>query len=89
MTTIGRQNLARRALGALFACLLLLTLAPVASAQDEPAFVFPCADGVEWAAEPGQPITFFCGWGTQGGPGLMAGLPEGAPGDTDRRGRGG
>ena len=42
----------------------------MASAQDEPAFVFPCADGVEWAAEPGQPITFFCGWGTQGGPGL-------------------
>ena len=43
MTTVGRQNLARRALGALFACMLLLTLAPVASAQDEPAFVFPCA----------------------------------------------
>ena len=70
MTPIGRQHLARRALGALFACLLVLTLAPVASAQDEPAFVFPCADGVEWEAEPGQPITFFCGWGTQGGPGL-------------------
>ena len=65
------QNLARRALGALFACMLLLTLAPLASAQDEPAFVFPCGDGFEFTAEAGQPITFFCGWGTQGGPGLL------------------
>jgi len=59
----------RLALGA--ALLALTTLAPMVSAQDEPAFVFPCADGVEWAAEAGQPIAFFCGWGTQGGPGLM------------------
>jgi len=71
MNLDGQQRLARRALGALFACLLLLTLAPMASAQDEPAFVFPCADGFEFTAEPGQPITFLCGWGTQGGPGLM------------------
>ena len=71
MTDSGRQNVARRALGALCACLLLLTLAPAVSAQDEPAFVFPCADGVEWTAEAGQPITFLCGWGTQGGPGLI------------------
>ena len=71
MTTVGPQNLARRALAALFACILLLTLAPLASAQDEPAFVFPCGDGFEFTAEPGQPITFFCGWGTQGGPGLL------------------
>jgi hypothetical protein len=71
MTTDGRQKLVRRALGALCACLLLLTLAPIASAQDEPAFVFPCADGFEFTAEPGQPITFFCGWGVTGGPGLL------------------
>ena len=71
MNPSGRQNLARRALGALCACLLLLTLAPLASAQDEPAFVFPCADGVEWGAAPGQPIEFGCGWGVQGGPGLI------------------
>jgi hypothetical protein len=56
---------------AVIALLALLMFAPTAAAQDEPAFVFPCADGVEWAAEPDQPIAFFCGWGTQGGPGLM------------------
>ena len=69
MTFFRLRRDARLALGA--ALLALVTLAPMASAQDEPAFVFPCADGVEWAAEPGQPISFFCGWGTQGGPGLM------------------
>ena len=69
MTFFRLRRDARLALGA--ALLALATLAPMASAQDEPAFVFPCADGVEWAAEPGQPISFFCGWGTQGGPGLM------------------
>jgi hypothetical protein len=53
---------------ALFA---LVTFVPTAAAQDEPAFVFPCADGVQWAAEPGQPIEFLCGWGTTGGPGLI------------------
>ena len=58
-------------LGLGVALLALATFAPMASAQDEPAFVFPCADGVELAAEAGQPISFFCGWGTQGGPGLM------------------
>jgi hypothetical protein len=71
MATVGRQKPVRRALGALFACLLLLTVAPAASAQDEPAFVFPCGDGFEFTAEAGQPIAFFCGWGTQGGPGLI------------------
>ena len=64
-----QQHLWRLAAGA--ALLALVTLVPSAAAQDEPAFVFPCADGVEWAAEPGQPISFFCGWGTQGGPGLI------------------
>jgi hypothetical protein len=64
-----QQHLARVA--AVFALLALLSFVPSAAAQDEPAFVFPCADGVEWAAEPGQPISFFCGWGTVGGPGLI------------------
>ena len=68
MTTVGPQNLSRRALGALFACMLLLTLAPMASAQDEPAFVFPCGDGFEFAASRVSPSLFLCGWGTQGGP---------------------
>jgi hypothetical protein len=53
------------------ALLALATLVPGASAQDEPASVFPCADGVEWEAAPDQPITFLCGWGTVGGPGLI------------------
>ena len=69
MTFFRLRGHPRLALAA--ALLALATLVPIASAQDEPAFVFPCADGVEWAAEPGQPISFFCGWGTQGGPGLM------------------
>jgi len=69
MTFFRLRYQASLALGA--ALLALASLAPIASAQDEPAFVFPCADGVEWAAEAGQPISFFCGWGTQGGPGLM------------------
>ena len=69
MTFFQLRGHSRLALGA--ALLALMTFAPVASAQDEPAFVFPCADGVEWTAEAGQPITFFCGWGTQGGPGLL------------------
>ena len=64
MTFFRLRRHSRLALGA--ALLALATLAPMASAQDEPAFVFPCADGVEWAAEPGQPIAFFCGWGTAG-----------------------
>jgi hypothetical protein len=53
------------------ALLALATIVPSASAQDEPAFVFPCADGVEWEAAPDQPISFLCGWGTVGGPGLI------------------
>ena len=69
MTFIRLRGHPRLALAA--ALLALATLVPIASAQDEPAFVFPCADGVEWAAAAGQPISFFCGWGTQGGPGLM------------------
>jgi hypothetical protein len=69
MTIFRLRGHPRLALGA--ALLALASFAPMASAQDEPAFVFPCADGVEWEAEPGQPISFFCGWGTQGGPGLM------------------
>ena len=69
MTFFRLRSDPRLALGA--ALLALTTLGPIASAQDEPAFVFPCADGVEWTAEAGQPISFFCGWGTQGGPGPM------------------
>ena len=53
------------------ALLALATLVPIASAQDEPAFVPPCVGGLEFTAEPGQPITFLCGWGTVGGPGRM------------------
>lgn len=64
-----QHHLLRLAVGA--ALLALVTLVPTAAAQDEPAFVFPCADGVEWEAEPDQPISFFCGWGTVGGPGLI------------------
>jgi hypothetical protein len=64
-----QQHLARAA--ATIALIALLTFVPSAAAQDEPAFVFPCADGVEWTAEPDQPISFFCGWGTVGGPGLI------------------
>jgi hypothetical protein len=71
MTGSRRHYLPRQALGAILACLLLGTLAPVASAQDEAAFVAPCVDGLEWGAEPGQAIEFFCGWGTVGGPGLI------------------
>ena len=70
MTTVGMQKAPRRVLGALCACLLLLTLAPAASAQEEPAFAFPCGDGFQFEAEAGQPILFLCGWGTQG-PGLI------------------
>jgi hypothetical protein len=67
---VSRQpHFSRLAVGA--AMLALVTFVPTASAQDEPAFVFPCADGVEWAAEPAQPIAFLCGWGTVGGPGLI------------------
>jgi len=69
MTSLGRRHIHRLALlGALFAS---MTFVPAASAQDEPAFVAPCGDGFEWSAEAGQPILFLCGWGTQGGPGLM------------------
>jgi hypothetical protein len=64
-------NIGRRVLAAICACLLVGSLASTATAQDEPAFVFPCGDGFEFTAEPGQPITFLCGWGTQGGPGLI------------------
>jgi hypothetical protein len=70
MSFIGR-NLGRRAIAAICACMLVGALASTASAQDEPAFVAPCGDGFEWSAEAGQPILFFCGWGTQGGPGLV------------------
>ena len=69
MTFFRLRGHPRLALAA--AVVALATLAPISSAQDEPAFVCPCADGVEWAAAPGQPISFFCGWGTQGGPGLI------------------
>lgn len=64
-----QQHLARSA--AVMALLALLTFVPSAAAQDEPAFVFPCGDGVEWEAAPDQPIQFLCGWGTVGGPGLI------------------
>jgi hypothetical protein len=70
MRAIGRI-IGRRALAAICACLLVGALAPIASAQDEPAVVFPCLDGGEWEAAPDQPILFFCGWSTQGGPGLI------------------
>ena len=66
---IRNHHLSRVAVGP--ALLALVTFVPTAAAQDEPTFVFPCADGVEWTVEPGQPISFFCGWGTQGGPGLI------------------
>jgi hypothetical protein len=69
MKFIRLRRDSRLALGA--ALLALATLVPIASAQDEPAFVFPCADGVEWGAAPGQPIQFGCGWGVVGGPGLI------------------
>jgi hypothetical protein len=59
----------QRAVGA--ALLALVAFAPSAAAQDEPAFVFPCVDGLEFEVETGQPIVFFCGWGTTGGPGLI------------------
>ena len=63
------HHLSRVAVGA--ALLALVTFVPTAAAQDEPTFVFPCGDGFEFGAEPGQPITFFCGWGVVGGPGLL------------------
>jgi len=66
---VRQRHLSRIAVAA--ALLALVAFAPTAAAQDEPAFVFPCADGVEWAAEADQPIAFFCGWGTVGGPGLI------------------
>jgi hypothetical protein len=69
MVMFGRRSTSR--LGLIAALLALLTFAPTASAQDEPAFVFPCADGAEWEAAPDQPISFLCGWGTVGGPGLI------------------
>ena len=69
MTFFRGRRQSRLALGT--ALLALATLAPIASAQDEPAFVFPCLDGGEWGAEPDQPIAFGCGWGTVGGPGRM------------------
>ena len=69
MTFFRGRRQSRLALGT--ALLALATLAPIASAQDEPAFVFPCLDGGEWGAEPDQPIAFGCGWGTAGGPGRM------------------
>lgn len=68
---ISSGSIIRRGMAAICAFLLVGALAPIASAQDEPAFVFPCADGVEWEAAPGQPIAFGCGWGVQGGPGLI------------------
>jgi hypothetical protein len=71
MSIFRRRSLTRRAVAAICACLILATVTPFASAQDEPAFVYPCADGVEWGAAPGQPIQFACGWGVQGGPGLI------------------
>jgi len=70
VSVIGR-SIGRRTVAAICAFLLVGALAPIASAQDEPAFVFPCVDGVEWEAAPDQPIAFFCGWGTVGGPGLI------------------
>ncbi len=69
MTSIQLRGHAWLALAA--ALLVLTTLVPSASAEDEPAFVPPCVGGLEFTAEPGQPIAFLCGWGTQGGPGLM------------------
>jgi hypothetical protein len=54
----------RRFIMSLLAALLAMsTIAPAVSAQDDPAFVYPCGDGYEWTAEPGQPIVFGCGWG--------------------------
>jgi hypothetical protein len=49
----------------LAALLAMSALAPAVSAQDDPAFVYPCFDPSPdtWAAEPGQPIVFGCGWG--------------------------
>lgn len=44
------------------AALALSALAPGASAQTGPAPVWPCVDGLQFAAEPGQPIRFGCGW---------------------------
>jgi hypothetical protein len=41
MSFIERRKFARRALVALCACLLLVTLAPAASAQDEPRVRVP------------------------------------------------
>jgi hypothetical protein len=69
MSGIGRRHASRLAL--LTALLASMAFAPGASAQDEPAFVAPCADGFEWTAESGQPILFLCGWGVQGGPGKI------------------
>ena len=70
MSVIGR-SIGRRAAAAFCAFMLVGALAPIASAQDEPAFVFPCADGFEWEAAPDQPIQLFCGWGVSGGRGLI------------------
>ncbi len=47
------------------ALLALSALAPAASADEEPAIVGPCVDGLTWYAEPGQPLQFRCGWGAQ------------------------
>jgi hypothetical protein len=56
------------------ALLALSVVAPAASAQDEwppPNFVAPCMSFDGWVADAGQPIHFVCGWGIQGGPGLL------------------
>ena len=80
MTSIRLRGHPRLALAA--ALLALATLVPIASAEDEPAFVPPCAAAWSRGGTAGQPISFLCGWGTQGGPGLMNDLSEGVPGDA-------
>lgn len=69
MTLDQRTQRPRRALAA--GLLAVLALAPAASAQEEPAGVFPCANGFEFNAAVGQPIEFLCGWGAVGGPGKI------------------
>src|SRR5512144_3019215 len=65
----------RIAIPLLAGLLALSALAPVAAAQEEPSHLYPCIPGLEYTAEPGQPLDFFCGWATVGGPGkIVSGL---------------
>jgi len=63
----------RIAISAMAALLALSVLAPAAAADDAlpPNFVGPCYATDEWNATADEPILFTCGWGVQGGPGML------------------